>query len=85
MITVELSALIVTAASLGFFHTILGPDHYLPFIYDVVGAEMVRGENRTYNTDMRVGTYCEFCSSGLSGRLSGSGGQEAPVCRILSR
>ena len=32
MITVELSALIVTAASLGFFHTILGPDHYLPFI-----------------------------------------------------
>jgi nickel/cobalt exporter len=29
---VELSALIVTAASLGFFHTLLGPDHYLPFI-----------------------------------------------------
>lgn len=32
MIAVELSALVVTAASLGFFHTILGPDHYLPFI-----------------------------------------------------
>ncbi len=30
--TVELNALIVTAASIGFFHTILGPDHYLPFI-----------------------------------------------------
>ncbi|MHC4807099.1 MAG: sulfite exporter TauE/SafE family protein, partial [Planctomycetota bacterium] len=29
---VELSALIITAASIGFFHTILGPDHYLPFI-----------------------------------------------------
>lgn len=28
----ELSALIVAAASLGFFHTLLGPDHYLPFI-----------------------------------------------------
>lgn len=32
MTTVELSVLLVTAASLGFFHTILGPDHYLPFI-----------------------------------------------------
>lgn len=30
--TVELGALIITAASIGFFHTIFGPDHYLPFI-----------------------------------------------------
>jgi nickel/cobalt exporter len=30
--TMELNALIVTAASIGFFHTILGPDHYLPFV-----------------------------------------------------
>jgi sulfite exporter TauE/SafE len=29
---VELSALIITAASIGFFHTLLGPDHYIPFI-----------------------------------------------------
>jgi sulfite exporter TauE/SafE len=28
----ELSILITTAASLGFFHTLVGPDHYLPFI-----------------------------------------------------
>jgi sulfite exporter TauE/SafE len=28
----ELSILITTAASIGFFHTLLGPDHYLPFI-----------------------------------------------------
>jgi nickel/cobalt exporter len=28
----ELTILIVTAASIGFVHTILGPDHYLPFI-----------------------------------------------------
>ncbi|MFA5553878.1 MAG: sulfite exporter TauE/SafE family protein [Phycisphaerae bacterium] len=27
-----IAALIITAASLGFVHTILGPDHYLPFI-----------------------------------------------------
>lgn len=30
--TAELNALIITAASIGFFHTIFGPDHYLPFI-----------------------------------------------------
>lgn len=28
----ELEILLVTAASIGFFHTIIGPDHYLPFI-----------------------------------------------------
>jgi nickel/cobalt exporter len=30
--TQELRALIIVAASIGFFHTLLGPDHYLPFI-----------------------------------------------------
>ncbi len=30
--TAELNALILTAASIAFFHTLLGPDHYLPFI-----------------------------------------------------
>jgi nickel/cobalt exporter len=28
----EITILTITAASLGFFHTLLGPDHYLPFI-----------------------------------------------------
>jgi len=28
----ELSVLLAAAASIGFFHTLLGPDHYLPFI-----------------------------------------------------
>ncbi len=28
----ESAALYLTAASIGFFHTLLGPDHYLPFI-----------------------------------------------------
>jgi len=31
-VTEELRALVLTAASIGFFHTLLGPDHYLPFI-----------------------------------------------------
>ena len=30
--TQELTVLTLTAASIGFIHTILGPDHYLPFI-----------------------------------------------------
>jgi len=30
--TQEFRALIIAAASIGFFHTLLGPDHYLPFI-----------------------------------------------------
>jgi sulfite exporter TauE/SafE len=28
----ELSVLLVTAASIGFLHTLFGPDHYLPFV-----------------------------------------------------
>ena len=30
--TEEIKILTITAASIGFFHTLLGPDHYLPFI-----------------------------------------------------
>jgi sulfite exporter TauE/SafE len=30
--TEEVRILAITAASIGFFHTLLGPDHYLPFI-----------------------------------------------------
>lgn len=28
----NINALMITAASIGFFHTLLGPDHYLPFV-----------------------------------------------------
>jgi hypothetical protein len=28
----SLTILLLTTGSLGFFHTIMGPDHYLPFI-----------------------------------------------------
>ncbi len=28
----EIVVLGIAAASIGFFHTLLGPDHYLPFI-----------------------------------------------------
>ncbi len=32
MISREIGVLIATAASIGFIHTVIGPDHYLPFI-----------------------------------------------------
>ena len=32
IMTLESNVLIITAASVGFFHTIFGPDHYLPFV-----------------------------------------------------
>jgi nickel/cobalt exporter len=32
VMTAELNALIILAASIGFFHTLFGPDHYLPFV-----------------------------------------------------
>jgi len=32
MLSPEMAALTLTAASLGFLHTLLGPDHYLPFV-----------------------------------------------------
>jgi len=28
----EISVLLITAASIGFMHTLFGPDHYIPFI-----------------------------------------------------
>ena len=30
--TVDLGLLILTAASIGCIHTLLGPDHYVPFV-----------------------------------------------------
>ena len=30
--TIDLGLLVLTAASIGFVHTLLGPDHYLPFV-----------------------------------------------------
>ena len=32
MVSAEIQLLAITAASIGFFHTLFGPDHYLPFI-----------------------------------------------------
>lgn len=51
----ELVVLYVTAASIGFFHTILGPDHYLPFI--------VMGKARNWSA-LKVGVVTFLCGVG---------------------
>ena len=37
----SIALLSVTAISIGFLHTLLGPDHYLPFILTEPGKKMV--------------------------------------------
>lgn len=32
MLSNEIVILLITAASIGFFHTLMGPDHYIPFV-----------------------------------------------------
>lgn len=44
--TVELNILLLTAASIAFFHTIFGPDHYLPFIVMSKSGEW--SKNKTF-------------------------------------
>ena len=63
----------------------LGPGPLPTLHHDVMGTAVVRGQNRTNNTDMRLRTYSEFCSSGLGGRFTGPGPQEAGVRRVLPR
>ncbi|HLO58828.1 MAG TPA: hypothetical protein VK179_08820 [Bacteroidales bacterium] len=45
--TADLTILLITAASIGFMHTLTGPDHYLPFI--------VMGKARNWKTAKTLG------------------------------
>lgn len=44
--TTELNILLITASSIGFFHTLFGPDHYLPFIVMSKSGEW--SKNKTF-------------------------------------
>lgn len=50
--TPEIMVLVLAAASIAFVHTVLGPDHYLPFI------AMARARNWSTATTMRVTLIC---------------------------
>lgn len=50
----SLPVLLLTAASVGFFHTLMGPDHYLPFIV------MAKSGNWTRKKTLLVTIFCGF-------------------------
>jgi len=50
--TIDLGLLVLTAASIGFVHTLLGPDHYLPFV------AMSAARNWTTRRTLWVTTLC---------------------------
>lgn len=50
--TAEVSLLVLTALSVGFLHTILGPDHYIPFV------AMARSNRWTARKTVLITTLC---------------------------
>lgn len=63
----QILILIATAASLGFFHTLLGPDHYLPFIV------MSKARNWSNLKTAWITTLCGLGHVGSSVLLGGAG------------
>ncbi len=55
----EITLLAITAASIGFFHTLFGPDHYLPFI---MMSKDKTNMGKTLPTNIEYETInCLFC------------------------
>lgn len=52
MINTEMTLLLVTSLSIGFFHTLMGPDHYLPFIM------LSRAQKWSYPKTMAITVLC---------------------------
>jgi nickel/cobalt transporter (NicO) family protein len=50
--SIEFNILLTTAATIGFFHTLTGPDHYLPFIV------MSKARNWSYAKTLAITTIC---------------------------
>jgi len=50
--TQELQVLLLTAASIGFIHTLIGPDHYLPFIM------MAKAGKWSYRKTIAITVWC---------------------------
>jgi sulfite exporter TauE/SafE len=63
----ELMALLITAASIGFFHTLLGPDHYVPFIVMAKSGRWSRRKTATITFLCGVGHVLGSVLLGLVG------------------
>lgn len=69
--TQELRALVLTAASIGFFHTLLGPDHYLPFIMMAWARKWSAGKTLAITAICAVGHIASSVVLGLLGVFFG--------------
>ena len=69
----ELSALVITAAFIGFFHTVLGPDHYLPFIMMSWARKWSRAKTIIITFLCGLGHIASSVVLGLIGVLMGLG------------
>lgn len=63
----ELTALIATAASLGFIHTLVGPDHYIPFIAMSRARSWSRGKTLLITLLCGIGHVLSSVLIGLGG------------------
>ena len=69
--TQELRALVLTAASIGFFHTLFGPDHYLPFIMMAWARRWSAGKTALITAICAVGHIASSVVLGLIGVFFG--------------
>jgi nickel/cobalt transporter (NicO) family protein len=70
-VTQELRALVLTAASIGFFHTLFGPDHYLPFIMMSWARQWSAGKTALITLICAVGHIASSVVLGLIGVFFG--------------
>lgn len=63
----ELTVLLITAASIGFLHTLLGPDHYVPFIAMAKSASWSRRKTAVITALCGVGHVLGSVALGLVG------------------
>ena len=70
--TAELTALLVTAASIGLVHTLLGPDHYLPFVAMARANDWSRARMLTITALCGIGHVLSSVVLGLVGVALGT-------------
>jgi nickel/cobalt transporter (NicO) family protein len=65
--------LIITAASIGFLHTLLGPDHYIPFIVMAKSGRWSKGKTLVITLFSGIGHVLSSVILGIIGILAGIG------------
>ncbi len=68
----ELTALLITAASIGLIHTVLGPDHYLPFVAMASARNWSRSKTVVITAFCGIGHVLSSVVLGLIGAAIGT-------------